>query len=280
MVPTFKLNNGVEIPAQGLGCFLTNNEREATRSVVDAVAVGYRKIDTAMIYMNEEGIGRGVRECGLPRDQIFLSTKLWNTDHGYDNTLRAFDASLKRLGLDYVDQYLMHWPGFEEESYLPTWKAFETLYKEGRVRSIGVCNFQKYVLKNLLDHAEIKPTVNQLEVHPMFQPTDLIAFCQANDIQVEAWRPIVWGKLNDKPAIVDAAAKYGKSPVQIVLRWHYQRGICPLPKTVHKERMVENLNVFDFALTDEEMAAINALQTYVRTGESPDEYFGLDGWGD
>lgn len=257
MVPTFKLNNGVEIPAQGLGCFLTNNEREATRSVVDAVAVGYRKIDTAMIYMNEEG-----------------------TDHGYDNTLRAFDASLKRLGLDYVDQYLMHWPGFEEESYLPTWKAFETLYKEGRVRSIGVCNFQKYVLKNLLDHAEIKPTVNQLEVHPMFQPNDLIAFCQANDIQVEAWRPIVWGKLNDKPAIVDAAAKYGKSPVQIVLRWHYQRGICPLPKTVHKERMVENLNVFDFALTDEEMDAINALQTYVRTGESPDEYFGLDGWGD
>jgi diketogulonate reductase-like aldo/keto reductase len=280
MIPSFKLNNGIEIPAQGLGCFLTNNEKDATRSVIDAVDVGYRKIDTAMIYMNEEGIGRGIRECGLPREEIFVSTKLWNTDHGYENTMRAFEASLKRLGLKYVDQYLIHWPGFDEESYLSTWKAFEVLYKEGRVRSIGVCNFQKHALSNLLLHAEIKPTVNQIEVHPMFQPNDLISYCRANDIQVEAWRPIVWGKLDDKPEIVAIAKKYTKSPVQIVLRWHFQRGICPLPKTIHKERMIENLSVFDFSLTEEEMLSINSLQTYVRTGESPDEYFGMDGWGD
>lgn len=278
MIPEFTLRNGIKIPALGLGCFLTKDGEEAKQAILDAVSVGYRKIDTAMIYMNEEGVGRGVRECDIPREEVFLSTKLWNDSHGYDNTMRAFDASLKRLGLDYVDQYLMHWPGFEEESYLATWKAFETLYKEKRVRSIGVCNFLKPLLKNLMDHAEIQPMVNQLEVHPMFQPNDLIKFCQANEVQVEAWRPIVWGKLDDKEAVTEAAAKHGKTPVQIVLRWHYQRGICPLPKTVHKERMKENIDVYDFELSQEEMEAINALQTYRRTGESPDEFFDTSGW--
>ena len=284
VAPTFKLNNGVESPAQGLGCFLTNNAKEAEQTVVNAVLSGYRRIDTAMIYMNEEGLGRGIRSAldqGLvKREELYVSTKLWNADHGYDNTLRAFDASLKRLGLDYVDQYLMHWPGFDEEDYVDTWRAFETLYRDGRVRTIGVCNFQRHTMERLLNRCEIKPAVDQLEVHPMFQPNNAIRFCQENGIQVEAWRPIVWGRLNDKPAIAAAAEKYGKTPVQVVLRWHYQRNILALPKTVHKDRMEQNLNVFDFALTAEEMTAINALQTYVRTGESPDEYFGTEGWGD
>ncbi len=271
MIPNFKLNNGIEVPAIGLGTFLTKNGDEAARVVREAVEVGYRSIDTAMIYLNEEGVGRGIKECGIDRSELFINTKLWNDSHGYEETLRAFDASLKRLGLDYVDQYLIHWPGMDG-SYIPTWKAFERLYKDGKIRSIGVCNFIKPILSNLLQYCEIKPMVNQLECHPMFQPNDLIAFCQKNDIQVEAWRPIVWGKL-DKQPITDAAKKYGKTPVQITLRWHYQRGVRSLPKTTHRGRMAENLDIFDFELTADEMAAINSLNTYNRTGESPDEFF-------
>lgn len=271
MIPTFRLYNGVEVPAQGIGTFLTKDGEEAARCVRDATALGYRSIDTAMIYLNEEGVGEGLRTCGIPRKELYVTTKLWNDSHGYVETLRAFESSLKRLGLDYVDQYLIHWPGLDEQ-FIPTWKAFEHLYEEGRVRAIGVCNFTKPILKQLLANCNIQPMVNQLEIHPMFQPNDLIAFCQVHDIQVEAWRPIVWGKL-DKQPIQTAAAKYGKTPVQITLRWHYQRGVRALPKTTHKERMRENLDIFDFELTQREMEAIGGLNTYVRTGESPDEFF-------
>jgi diketogulonate reductase-like aldo/keto reductase len=271
MLPGFKLNNGVEVPAIGLGTFLMKNDEEAIRCVCDAISVGYRSIDTAMIYLNEEGVGKGIRACGIPRDEIFLSTKLWNDSHGYEKTLNAFDASLKRLGLDYVDQYLIHWPGMTD-SYISTWKAFEKLYKEGRVRAIGVCNFIKPILKNLIENCEIKPMVNQIEMHPFFQPNDLVAYCQKNDIQVEAWRPIVWGKLNKEP-ILHLAEKYNKSVVQITLRWEYQRGVRSLPKSSHIERMISNLDIFDFNLTDAEITSINTLNTYNRTGESPDEFF-------
>ena len=276
MVPTFKLNNGVEIPAQGLGCFLTNNEREATRSVVDAVAVGYRKIDTAMIYMNEEGIGRGVRECGLPRDQIFLSTKLWNTDHGYDNTLRAFDASLKRLGLDYVDQYLMHWPGFEEESYLPTWKAFETLYKEGRVRSIGVCNFQIHHLQRLIDETGVTPVINQIELHPLMQQRQLHAWNATHKIQTESWSPLAQGGKGvfDQKVIRDLADKYGKTPAQIVIRWHLDSGLVVIPKSVTPSRIAENFDVWDFRLDKDELGEIAKLDQGKRLGPDPDQFGG------
>lgn len=277
MIPEFKLSNGVEVPAVGLGTFLTKDGEEAARCVCEAVELGYRSIDTAMIYMNEEGIGKGIRECGVPRKDLYITTKLWNDSHGYDETLRAFDASLKRLGLDYLDQYLMHWPGLEEESYLPTWKAFEKLYDEGLIRTIGVCNFTKPVLKNLLAHCNVALMVNQIEIHPMFQPNDLIRFCQDKDIQVEAWRPIVWGKL-DKEPILSAAEKYGKTTVQVCLRWHYQRGIRTVPKTTHKDRMAQNMDIFDFELTPEEMEAINGLNTFVRTGESPDEFFETSGF--
>ena len=271
MTPNFKLNNGVSVPAQGIGTFLTKNGDEAARVIREAVEAGYRSIDTAMIYLNEEGVGRGIKECGIKREELYVTTKLWNDSHGYEETLRAFDASLKRLGLDYIDQYLIHWPGMTG-SYLPTWKAFEKLYKEGRIRAIGVCNFIEPILKDLIQNCEIKPMVNQIECHPMFQPNDLIDFCQQNDIQVEAWRPIVWGKL-DKEPIVEMAKKYGKSLVQITLRWEYQRGIRAVPKTTHKERMIENLDIFDFELTQEEMEKFRPLNTYNRTGESPDEFF-------
>lgn len=271
-IPVFQLRNGVEVPALGLGTFLTDNGEVAARCVKDAVELGYRSIDTAMIYNNEEGVGQGIKDCGVPREELYITTKLWNDSHGYDETLRAFEASLKRLGLDYLDEYMMHWPGLEEESYLPTWKAFEKLYEQKLIRVIGVCNFTKPIMKNLLDHCNIAPFVNQIEIHPLFQPNDLIAFCQSEKIQVEAWRPIVWGKL-DKEPIIEASEKYHKSLVQIALRWHYQRNVRAVPKTTHKERMKENMDIFDFELTDEEMNAIKELNTYVRTGESPDEFF-------
>ncbi|MGI6161488.1 MAG: aldo/keto reductase [Christensenellales bacterium] len=271
MIPNFKLHNGVEVPATGLGTFLIKNGDEAARCIRDAVRAGYRSVDTAMIYLNEEGVGKGVRECGLEREEIYVTTKLWNDSHGYEKALAAFEASLKRLGLDYVDQYLIHWPGLDD-SYLPTWKAMEKLYKDGRVRVIGVCNFIKPILKNLLENCEIKPMVNQVEMHPLFQPNDLLAYCQNNEIQVEAWRPIVWGKL-DKEPILEAAKNHNKTTVQVALRWIYQRGARPVPKTTHFERMKENLDIFDFELSAKEMAAINALNTYNRTGESPDEFF-------
>jgi len=271
VIPSFTAHHGVEIPAIGLGTFLTKNGDEAARCICDAVQVGYRSIDTAMIYLNEEGVGQGIRACGLPREALYISTKLWNDSHGYEETLKAFADSLKRLQLQYVDQYLIHWPGMGE-SYLPTWKAFEKLYREGLVRTIGVCNFIKPVLKNLLENCEIKPMVNQVEMHPFFQPNDLVAYCQANGILVEAWRPIVWGRL-DKEPIVRIAQAHGKTPVQTVLRWEYQRGVRPLPKTTNRDRMASNIDIFDFSLSDAEIAAINALNTYNRTGESPDEFF-------
>ena len=270
MIHEFTLNNGVRVPAIGLGTYLAKDGDEARRSAMDALSVGYRSIDTAMYYFNEVSIGQAIREAGLPREQIYITTKLWNDSHGYEKTLKAFDASLKRLGLDYIDEYLIHWPNLDE-AYIPTWKAFEKLYREGVIRVIGLSNFQKHTLKNLLQNCEIKPMVNQIEVNPVFQPDDLIAFCQQNDIQIEAWRPIVWGKV-DKEPITGIAAKYGKTPVQVTLRWLYQRGIRMLPKTTHKERMIENMQIFDFSLNDDEMAGIAALNTWIRTGESPDEF--------
>ena len=271
MIPDFTLHDGSLVPTTGLGTFLLKNEGEAAQSVRDAVEAGYRSIDTAMIYLNEEGVGKGIKSCGVPREQLYITTKLWNDSHGYEETLKAFDASLKRLGLNYLDEYLIHWPGMTE-SDLPTWKAFEKLHREGRIRTIGVCNFLKPILKNLIDKCEIKPMVNQIEMHPFFQPNDLIAFCQANGVLVEAWRPIVWGKL-DKEPIASLAQKYNKSVVQVTLRWEYQRGIRTVPKTSHKDRMAANLDIFDFALTDDEMASFAPLNTYNRTGESPDEFF-------
>ena len=223
MIPTFTLKNGVNIPAIGLGTFKTRDGDEAVRCVREAVSVGYRSFDTAMIYLNESGIGRGVNTSSVSRGELHVTTKLWNDSHGYEKALKAFDASLKKLGLNYIDEYLMHWPGLDEQ-FIPTWKAMEKLYSNGLVRVIGVCNFTKPVLKVLLDNCEVPPMINQVEMHPYFQPNDLVAFCQKNEIQVEAWRPIVWGKLNQEP-ILSLAEKYSKTLVQIALRWLFDRNI-------------------------------------------------------
>jgi diketogulonate reductase-like aldo/keto reductase len=272
MIPNFTLNNGLEIPCTGLGTFRIPNGEEAARVIREAVEAGYRSFDTAMVYMNEEGIGAGVRTCGIPREEVHVTTKLWNDAHGYEQALKAFDASLKRLNLDYIDEYLIHWPG-TEATFIPTWRAMEKLYREGYIKkAIGICNFLKPALSLLLQTCAIKPMIHQLEIHPTFQPNDLIRFNKFHDIQTEAWRPILWGKLDQEP-LLTIAEKYGKTAVQVVLRWHYQKGIRSLPKTAHKERLAENLNSYDFELTQEELARIDALQTYCRTGESPDEFF-------
>ncbi len=271
MIPKFRLNNGTEVPAVGWGTFLIKNGEEAVRCLCDAVSAGYHSIDTAMIYLNEEGLGKGIRACGLERKDIYLTTKLWNDSHGYEQTLKAFSSSIRRLGLDYIDEYLIHWPGLEQ-SYIPTWKAFEKLYFEGMIRAIGVCNFTKPALKNLLENCQIRPMINQIEIHPLFQPNDLIQYCRQEDILVEAWRPIMLGKLDVAP-IMSCAETHGKTPAQITLRWHYQKGIRAIPKTANRLRMFENIDLFDFTLDAEEMKRIDSLNSYVRTGEAPDEFF-------
>ncbi len=274
MIPVFKLENGVNVEATGLGTFLINDGNEAERCIIDAAGVGYRSFDTAMIYLNESGVGRGIRKCQIPREELYITTKLWNDSHGYENALKAFNASLKRLGLEYIDEYLIHWPGVDSQ-FIPTWKALEKLYNEGLVRVIGVCNFIKPLLEKLIDNCEIKPLINQVEMHPLFQPNDLVNYCQKNGILVEAWRPILWGKLEKEP-VTNIAKKYNKTPVQVTLRWLYQRNIRTLPKTSHKDRMKENIDIFDFNLDKSDMAEINKMNTFVRTGESPDEFFSTD----
>ncbi len=273
MIPEFSLNNGMRIPAVGLGTWRAKDGEQAYRAVLDAVEAGYRSFDTAKFYFNEESIGRAIRDAGVPREQLHVTTKLWNDAHGYEKTLAAFEESRQRLGLEYIDEYLIHWPGMED-TYLPTWKAMEKLYREGAVRVIGVCNFTKPTLANLLAHCEVRPMINQIEANFVFQPDVNMAYCAEQGVLVEAWRPLVHGRLENE-TISAIAAAHGKSPAQAALRWLYQRGVRTLPKSVNPERMRENLAIFDFSLTDEEVAAINKLNTWVRTGESPDEFFML-----
>ena len=271
MIPSFILKNGVEVPAVGFGTYLIKDIEEIDRCICQAADVGYRSFDTAMIYLNEEGLGKAIKKCGIPRDELYITTKLWNDSHGYDKTLKSFYASLKRLGLDYIDEYLIHWPGLND-SFIPTWKAMEKLYMEGLIKVIGVSNFIKPVLIKLLDNCEIKPLVNQVEMHPIFQPDDLVAYCQKNNILVEAWRPIARGKLRKEP-LLTIARKYNKTPAQISLRWLYEKKARSLPKTIHRERMIENINILDFELEEIDTEAINGMNTFIRTGESPDEFF-------
>jgi len=271
MIPAFKLSNDISVPAIGLGTYLIPDGDEVERCIIDSVEVGYRSFDTAMFYFNEIGIGTGIKSCGLPREQLYVTTKLWNDSHGYEKTLKAFSASLKRLGLEYIDEYLIHWPGLDED-YIPTWKAFEKLYKDGLIRVIGVSNFTKNILIRLFEECEIKPMVNQVEVNPVFQPNELVSFCKANNILIEPWRPIVHGKLDFTP-ITNCAKVYNKTPVQVTLRWLYQKGMRTLPKTTSKQRMAENADIFDFELTNDEVLSIDSLNTFVRTGETPDEFF-------
>ncbi|NNU84116.1 aldo/keto reductase [Geobacillus sp. BMUD] len=264
------LHNGVKMPWVGLGVYKVKEGEEVRSAVRTALEVGYRHVDTAAFYENEEGVGQAIRESGIPREQVFVTTKVWNTDQGYETTLKAFDKSLKKLGFDYVDLYLVHWP--VKGKYKETYRALEKLYKDGYVRAIGVSNFHIHHLQDVLADCEIKPMVNQVEYHPRLTQKELHAFCQENGIQLEAWSPLMRGEILNEPTIVDIGRKYGKTPAQVVLRWDLQHRVVTIPKSVTPARIKENADLFDFSLTDEEMKQIDALNLNKRVGPDPDNF--------
>ncbi|MFD4815938.1 aldo/keto reductase [Peribacillus butanolivorans] len=266
---TITLHNGVKMPQLGFGVFKVKNGSETVESVKKAIEVGYRSIDTAAVYENEEGVGQAIRESGISREELFITSKVWNTDQGYETTLQAFDDSLKRLGLEYLDLYLIHWPG--KDKYLETWKALEKLYNEGKVKSIGVSNFHVRHLEKLLANSEIKPVVNQIELHPLLTQVEIRDYCEKHDIKVEAWSPLGRGSLIEEPTINHIAKKHGKSSAQVLIRWHLQHEIVVIPKSITASRIEENAQVFDFSLSLNEMNQIDALNKNERFGSNPDE---------
>ncbi|MFI9029487.1 aldo/keto reductase [Streptomyces sp. NPDC053560] len=268
-IPNVTLNNGVAMPQLGFGVFQVPDD-ETTAAVTSALEAGYRSIDTAAVYGNETGVGRALASSGIAREDLFVTTKLWNDDQGYDATLAAFDASLAKLGLDHVDLYLIHWPTPARDRYLDTWRAFEKLLADGRTRAIGVSNFQPAHLQRLLDASGIVPVVNQIELHPGLQQSELRAFHAEHGIATEAWSPLAQGALLKDEAITAIAERHGKTPAQVVLRWHLQIGNVVIPKSVTPARIRENLDVFDFALSDADIDAITALDQGMRTGPDPD----------
>lgn len=270
-IPQILLNDGTTIPQLGLGVWQAKDGAEVKQAVSSAINAGYRLIDTAAVYGNEQGVGEAIRESHVPREELFITTKLWNGDQGYDATYKAFETSLSKLGLDYIDLYLIHWPVPEFDKYVETWKAFEELKASGRVRSIGVCNFTIDHLERLLNESDVVPAVNQIELHPRLQQRELREFCEKNTIRVESWSPIggSGGDLLDDPTITIIADKHKKSAAQIVIRWHVQLGLIVIPKSVHEERIIQNADVFDFELDNDDMAKISALNTDTRRGPDP-----------
>ncbi|WP_157764198.1 aldo/keto reductase [Paenibacillus borealis] len=267
---TTKLANGVEMPWFGLGVFKVQEGQEVVDSVKAAIKAGYRSIDTATVYGNEEGVGQAIRESGVAREELFITTKVWNNDQGYDSTLAAFDLSLSKLGLDYVDLYLVHWP--IRAKYKDTWRALEKLYAGGKVRAIGVSNFQIDHLEDLLTEAKVKPMVNQVELHPLLSQLELREYCRAQGIQIEAWAPLAQGHLLDNEVIADIAARHNKTLPQVILRWDLQNGIVTIPKSVKEERIIANADIFDFELSEDEISRINALNNNQRFGSHPDRF--------
>ncbi|MGF6953340.1 diketogulonate reductase-like aldo/keto reductase [Neobacillus sp. B4I6] len=267
---TTTLNNGVKMPWFGLGVFKVEEGPELVNAVKTAIQHGYRSIDTAAIYENEEGVGQGIKESGIAREDLFVTSKVWNADLGYESTLAAYQTILDKLGLEYLDLYLIHWP--VAGKYKEAWRALETLYKEGRVRAIGVSNFQVHHLVDLMKDAEIKPMVNQVEYHPRLTQNEVHAFCREQGIQMEAWSPLMQGQLLDNEGLAAIAAKYKKSVAQIILRWDLQNGIVTIPKSTKEHRIIENSQVFDFELTQEDMHQINNLNQNHRVGPDPDNF--------
>lgn len=271
---TTTLHNGVKMPWFGLGVFKVEEGPELVNAVKSAIKNGYRSIDTAAIYGNEEGVGKGIqeglKEAGISREQLFVTTKVWNSELGYESTLAAFETSLTKLGLEYLDLYLIHWP--VEGKYKDAWKAIETLYKQGRVKAIGVSNFQIHHLEDLLKDAQIKPMINQVEYHPKLTQKELQAFCKENGIQFEAWSPLMQGQLLDNETLQEIAAKYNKSVAQIILRWDLQNEVVTIPKSTKEHRIIENANIFDFELTEEDMDRIDGLNENLRVGPDPDNF--------
>jgi methylglyoxal/glyoxal reductase len=267
---TVTLNNGVRMPLFGLGVFQSKEGEEVEHAVRTALDNGYIHIDTASVYGNERGVGKAVRDSGIPRGQVFITSKVWNSDQGYLSALKAFDQSLDRLGMDYLDLYLIHWP--KGTLSIETWKALEEIYASGRIRAIGVSNFLVHHLKDLLPNCQITPMVNQVEFHPYLQQPALQQFCLENGIQLEAWSPIMKGRVNNIPVLQALSMKYGKTPVQITLRWEVQKNIITIPKSVKDERIQSNAAIFDFEISPEDMAAIDRLDKHERIGADPDNF--------
>ena len=269
-IPNITLNNDIAMPQLGFGVFKVPSG-DTAKIVTTALEAGYRSIDTATLYGNEDGVGQAIATSGIPRDELFVTTKLWNTDQGYDSALRAFDISMKNLGLDYLDLYLIHWPVPSQDQYVQTWRALERLYADGRVRAIGVSNFQPDHLRRLAAESGITPVVNQVELHPYLTQETLRAYHAEHGIATEAWAPLAKGReLMSDPVIESLARTHGRTPAQIVLRWHLQRGTIAIPKSVTPSRIAENLDVFGFSLGDSEMADITGLDRGGRTGPEPD----------
>ena len=257
MVEKFMLlSNGVKIPSIGFGTYKSGDDEETAKIIKNALNLGYKMIDTASFYNNEVGIGNGIKESGIDRKDIFIVTKLWNDDHGYDNTIEAFNKSLNNLQVDYIDLYLIHWPN---KLNAETWRAFEHLYETGKVKAIGVCNFKVEHLEELKKTAKIMPMVNQVEIHPFSTKNNIINYCKDNNIKVVAWSPISRGRVLSNDLMIDLSQKYKKSKVQIVLRWHMQKGVIPIPKSSNENRIKENIDIFDFEISSEDMKAIDSL---------------------
>ena len=272
-VPTITLNNGVAMPQLGFGVFQVPDD-ETTAAVASALQTGYRSIDTAAIYGNERGVGRAIAEAGIARDDLFITSKAWNAEQGYDATLRAYDASLEKLGLDALDLYLIHWPELGDGDYAGTWRGLEALYAEGRVRAIGVSNFEPVHLARILETGSVIPAVNQVELHPAFQNRAVVAADAAAGVATEAWSPLAQGAVLQDPAVTAIAARHDRTPAQVVLRWHLQQGRVVIPKSVTPSRIAENFDVFGFDLDPAELAAIDALDRDGRTGPHPHEFHG------
>jgi diketogulonate reductase-like aldo/keto reductase len=265
------LNNGVNIPQVGLGVWQTPEGAEVERAVQAALEAGYRLIDTAAIYGNEVGVGKAIKASGLPREEIFVTTKLWNANHAYEDALQAFDESLRKLDCGYIDLYLIHWPLPMEGKFTEAWRALETLYTKERVRAIGVSNFKPHHLEELLRGAETVPAVNQIELHPFLQQQETRTYCGEHGIAVESYSPLMQaGEALEHPVIADLARTYGKTPAQVILRWHVQSGFIVIPKSVKPERIQENIDLFDFELSPNDMRAIDGMNRDQRIGADPD----------
>ena len=267
-----KLNNGIDVPMLGFGVWRVEDGKVCSDAVRNALEVGYRHIDTAAIYKNEEGVGQGIKDSGVKREDIFLTTKVWNEVLRTGNVNEAFEESLEKLGTDYVDLYLIHWP--VAGKYVDAYLELEKIYKSGRAKAIGVCNFHEHHLEDIKKVWSVTPVMNQIELHPNLSQKPLIQFCKDNDIVPQAWSPLGGGKTNllQTPVLTEIASKYGKSPAQVVLRWNIDCGVITIPKSITPSRIKENFDIFDFELDAEDIAKIDALNTNERTGSSPDNF--------